>query len=597
MAAAMMFEAPGLLRSARVGCAYHVGRGPRAGARVSVVAVEGDSVVTAEGDRVLVCDLGGAPLPPEGHRLVAPLPPFLKVPYAEVVRLGGSRRPGAWHGLRLPGTIEDVNDAAWLTAAFRACGALAADNAVVKVVYFEVLVVEGTYAQGGAGEKAIFDVEYARPDRGLHTRLFAKVPWSPGRNGSWRERVSCRGDCDGREVSVYQFLGQANVLPFETPKLYFADLDRESTDYVLVTERYVFPPSDLEVMLDPTNRKELTAPEPGTVLPHRDKFRDRYDPCPWPLRLEHYYGALMRAQGRLGGVADRGDFGALATEVWGGPPTPHRVHGALYGPLRWARPGALVAGLVAKGLYLALGTAPGRWAVRCAARRIARKGLAFAKTAGLFRALDVNAFEAETLEACGFLPQVLPYLLWDPALTVFAHANLQPDNARFVQGDRKHELHVAPFDWSDAGYRSAPLAFAGTFAGCPHETFTRHEDAFFISYCDELYAHGGRRLDNNDLRDCFRVCDATLNPLAVAYYVGADVLLARGDVDFDKVEHVLHEHIQADWNTRCWVTNLHERVTAHTDRGDGRGLAATKALARREATKVLGALAGLLSFD
>ena len=48
-------------------------------------------------------------------------------------------------------------------------------------------------------------------------------------------------------------------------------------------------------MLDPSNRKELTAPLPGTTLPHREKFRDRYDPCPWPLRLEHYYGALIAA--------------------------------------------------------------------------------------------------------------------------------------------------------------------------------------------------------------------------------------------------------------------------------------------------------------
>ncbi|KAH8050935.1 hypothetical protein JL721_11284 [Aureococcus anophagefferens] len=399
----LLFRTPGLLTRAKVGCDYHVAQGPRE-ARVTVAAADGDGVVTTGGERLRLGDLGGAPLPPAGRALVGPLPPFVK----------------------------------------------------------------GQYAAGGAGEKALFAVEYAKPAPHLHTRLFAKVPWGANNNRSWRERISCGSDADGKELSVYQFLGHG-VLPFDVPKLYFADLDRQSTDYVVVTERFSFPPSDLEVMLrvmlDPSNRKELTAPLPGTTLPHREKFRDRYDPCPWPLRLEHYYGALMRCQGQLAAAAERGDLGAAAT---------------------------------------------------------------------------------------------------------------QPDNAKFTMGDAKYEVLVAPFDWGGAGFGPLPLLLGGTFSGVPHETYDRHEDQFFIAYCDELCAGSGRRLDNNELRDLFRACDGAISALVAAYYVGTDV-------------------VQAHWNTRCWVTNLHERAWAHTERKPRTpGLDAARALAEREAVAVLGAWARVL---
>ena len=128
------------------------------------------------------------------------------------------------------------------------------------------------------------------------------------------------------------------------------------------------------------------------------------------------------------------------------------------------------------------------------------------------------------------------------------------------------------------------------FSGIPHETYDRHEDQFFIAYCDELCAGSGRRLDNNELRDLFRACDGAINALVAAYYVGTDVVDARPGIDWAGVEHVLHPQVQAHWNTRCWVTNLHERAWAHTERRPRTpGLDAARALAEREAVAVLGA--------
>jgi hypothetical protein len=78
-------------------------------------------------------------------------------------------------------------------------------------------------------------------------------------------------------------------------------------------------------------------------------------------------------------------------------------------------------------------------------------------------------------------------------------------------------------------------------------------------------------------------------------YVGTDVVDARPGVDWAEVEHVLHPQVQAHWNTRCWVTNLHERAWAHTERKPRTpGLDAARALAEREAVAVLGAWARVL---
>lgn len=244
-----LFTAPGVLRVAVVGLDYFVHRWSEDGRRtrlpverITVAAVDNDHVVSTSGERIPRLFLGGAPLPPAGRALVPPLPPFRRVPFDDVKRLSGTRLPGAWYGLPLPGAIGDLDDAAWLTAAFRACGSLGPDNAVTRVAKFEVLAVEGLHAAGGAGEKAFLDVEYAKPDPTLHTRLFAKIPWAVDKGTLWRERISCAQDCDGREVSFYQFVGHA--LPVTVPALYFADLNRESTDYVLITERFDFPPAD-----------------------------------------------------------------------------------------------------------------------------------------------------------------------------------------------------------------------------------------------------------------------------------------------------------------------------------------------------------------
>lgn len=340
---------------------------------------------------------------------------------------------------------------------------------------------------------------------------------------------------------------------------------------------------------------------PGTTLPPRVKFKDRYDPCPYPLKLEHYYHALIRTQAQLAGAAEIGALGVVPDVAWGGAPIdgggPHRstaaAHGWFYGPLPWASPLGLAWVLVVRLLYAFWVSRPGRFLARRICAWYAGRGLAFARRAGLFRSLRLEAWCATMIRAAGHVPALLPHLLLAPSLQVFAHANFQVDNARFVQGDAPTELVVSPFDFGNAGFMAAPLAFGGMLGGITVETFHKHEDAFFRGFSRELERCSGRAIDPTEVRDCFRASDATLGAAACCYFVGTDVVACSSD-DFANVEHVLHPKIQTHWNTKCWVINLVERVYAHDMRPD-EGLDAARRLARREATAILGrTLAGIL---
>ena len=90
-------------------------------------------------------------------------------------------------------------------------------------------------AKGGAGQKAIATVKYEHPDPALHERLFIKVPWDARSNPDYRSLISSKlGDGDGRELSVYVLA--EDLMPVRIPRLYFGDLNRETSNYVLITE-------------------------------------------------------------------------------------------------------------------------------------------------------------------------------------------------------------------------------------------------------------------------------------------------------------------------------------------------------------------------
>jgi len=148
--------------------------------------------------------------------------------------------PGDHYGLEFPFTIEALREAgpAFLTAAFRAAGSIAADNEVTEIVELKRLGIRG------ASENAFLTVAYAKAQPGLHTDLFVKFPPAEIGHKFGLSRMS------SGEVEMMRLSGQ-RTLPIEMARYYFGDHSDLTTNYILITERVRFG----EPPIEPAYRK------------------------------------------------------------------------------------------------------------------------------------------------------------------------------------------------------------------------------------------------------------------------------------------------------------------------------------------------------
>jgi len=177
--------------------------------------------------------------------------------------------------LPFPTTIEPLLEegAQFLTRAFRATGALASDNRVVRIASSK------EFFGGGMGRKLWLSVDYAYDAPGLNRDLFAKFPRNFG--DPLRELF---GPLMEPEVR-FALLSRREGFPIKVPQCYFADYDSATKSGILITERIAYGQ--------------------GTIEPCHDKCLDYTLPDP----LGHYR-ALTRAMARLAGYHRAGNFGA-----------------------------------------------------------------------------------------------------------------------------------------------------------------------------------------------------------------------------------------------------------------------------------------------
>jgi hypothetical protein len=179
--------------------------------------------------------------------------------------------PGDRLGLRIPAHAEALREggADFLTEAFRATGALAADNRVARITRFEERL------GGGTGRKLLLSVEYEAPVPDLATDLFVKFSRDP--DDEIRDSLRYQMEAEVRLA----LLTRAPGFPIAVPQCLYADCDPASGTAVLVTERVPFGQ--------------------GGIEPAYAKCAD-YDV---PQPLEHYK-ALVTAVARLAGAHKAG---------------------------------------------------------------------------------------------------------------------------------------------------------------------------------------------------------------------------------------------------------------------------------------------------
>jgi hypothetical protein len=179
--------------------------------------------------------------------------------------------PGDMLGLPIPAHSEALRFAgtAFLTDAFRASGALTADNRVVDITRFE------DWPGGSTGRKLLLSVAYEKPAPGLHTELFVK--FSRDFADPLRDRSRYQMQSEVRFASLSRRAG----FPIAVPVCLFADYHGNSGTGVLITERVAFGS--------------------GAIERHYGKCLDYAMPDP----LEHYE-ALTRTLARLAGTHSAG---------------------------------------------------------------------------------------------------------------------------------------------------------------------------------------------------------------------------------------------------------------------------------------------------
>lgn len=126
--------------------------------------------------------------------------------------------PGDILGLQLPAHAEALRSGGetFLTQAFRASGALAADNRVIGITQFK------EWLGGGTGSKLLLSVAYERPAPNLPTELFVK--FSRNFTDPIRDRAKHHMEPEVRLAA----LSRSPAFPIAVPICLYADFHRES---------------------------------------------------------------------------------------------------------------------------------------------------------------------------------------------------------------------------------------------------------------------------------------------------------------------------------------------------------------------------------
>ena len=400
-----------------------------------------------------------------------------------------------------PSTLR-VGGPGFLTAAFRASGALAAGNSVTRVTDFREV------AGGSTGRKVMLSVEYDRSAPGLHADLFVK--FSRDLDNPIRDRGKTQMEPEVRFAS----LSRAPGFPIAVPGVQFGDYHRQTGTGILITERIRFGHNGIERQYHKCLDYEM--PEP----------------------LQHYR-ALLTAVARLAGTHRSGRLPADLTAHF-----PLDVQTATVGvraPLsaeQLDRRLTQLAELVATrpGLLPPSAGAPEFLArLRADAPRFAQREQTVARR-----------------------------LATDSNYVALCHWNANVDNAWFWRDfgpDTDDELHCGLMDWGCVSQMNLGMALWGALSGAETAIWSEHLDELLHLVVGEFHRCGGPALDPDRLRRHTVLYAAVMGvawlldvPALLRKRFGADAPISRTD---PRVED--DESIRAPLQMLCNLLNLWER--------------------------------------
>lgn len=371
---------------------------------------------------------------------------------------------GDFTGLTLPahGDAMRTAGASFLTDAFHAFGTLSPDNRVAGISHCEPCHL------GSSGGKLLMSVDYTHSEPGRPTELFLK--FSRDFNDAFRDRRRNELEAELHIAALSRLPG----FPINVPAACFGDFHRQSGTGLLITQRIPFGSGGIE------------------PLHHKCMDHELDDP------LAHYQ-AIVSALARLAGAHKAGHLSPLVDDLFPfGPDTAANQDPITQSEEQMRTVIARYAAFVADCPQLM----PSHLASPHFIARLQRETIRFMRHEAMIKR---------------FLHQ-------DQDFIALNHFNANIDNAWFWRGV-SGTLECGLLDWQRARQMNVAYALWGALCGASLEMWDKHLDALLTQFTTELHAHGGPRLDVDELALHLDLYVATMG---LAHLIdGPSIVLAR----------------------------------------------------------------------
>jgi hypothetical protein len=349
------------------------------------------------------------------------------------------RVAGDIFGLEIPADPETLvaDGTDFLTRAFHASGALAADNRVCRIAEVE------EFLGGGTGRKLVLTLAYELPQPALTEQLFIKFSRNFA-NELWdRARFTMISEAN------FAVLSRSQDFPVPVPACLFADVESESGTGLIITECITYGRNGVEALYPKC--LDYTVPEP----------------------VEHYK-AILKGLARLSG-AHRG--GRLSPEF---------DNKFLYDREQ------------ASAVFTI--RVPEEKLIQRANRMfdfIERYPKLFPENvrAPEFR----EQFVRDIPDLVAAQDRIGEVLYGNPEFIAFAHWNANIDNCWFWR-DGEGALQCGFVDWANAGQISVAQSVSGAISGAEPYIWNEHLDELLVVFVEEYAVQGGPRLSLDEMR-------------------------------------------------------------------------------------------------
>ena len=315
-------------------------------------------------------------------------------------------------------------------------------------------------------------------------------------------------------------------------RLYFADINRDTTNYVLIVERIPFGRRGKVVKGKITEKIER---KPFEILPVCGKYQD--------YLLEDapsIYFALFREMAHLAAWDQQGRYDSFF-----GPMSKYTEQEYLDKVIRVRKPQKEKRIEVQKNGCLSMIEKGIDFALNVASQIFTPAG----KNKG-----KLEKMKQEIVEIAPYFEDIRAYLANSSDWTAAMHMNLQADNAYFWH-DEKGDLDIGVFDW--CGFSRTPFVmnFMGCLSGADADLLDAHEEGLMRMFCEEYERYGGPHLEPSEMLLRYHLQWPSFT-MDACQWVDRDIYVQCPREEWSTIKTMLDDKFVDRWNVRCRGTTL-----------------------------------------